>query len=71
MPTRKQKKAHRREKREKQKKQDEPQAFVQQVTRGGLLVTSEFEKALEECKSRVAEIAADCRKKNRRFRCAL
>lgn len=72
MPRRNQK-AHRREKRdkrEKPKKQDEPQAFVQQVTRGGLLVTSELEKALEECKSRVAEIAADCRKKNRRFRCA-
>ncbi|TFK66253.1 cysteine proteinase [Pluteus cervinus] len=68
MPRRNHKKAHQREKREKLKKQDEPQAFVQQVTRGGLLVTSELEKALEECKSRVAEIAADCRKKNRRFR---
>ncbi|KAG6837413.1 hypothetical protein H0H93_010031 [Arthromyces matolae] len=43
-------------------------SFPQEQKRGGLLVTAEFQKALEECKSRVEEIAADCRKKNRKFR---
>ncbi|KAG6837412.1 hypothetical protein H0H93_010030 [Arthromyces matolae] len=43
-------------------------SFPQEQKHGGLLVTAELQKALEECKSRVEEIAADCRKKNRKFR---
>ncbi|KAF5385770.1 hypothetical protein D9615_002207 [Tricholomella constricta] len=51
---------------------DRPQpgqaSFVQQQKRGGLLVTDELNKALEECKSRVAQIAENCRGRNRKFR---
>jgi hypothetical protein len=43
--------------------------FLQQQKRGGLLVTDELDKALQECSSRVAEIAKDCREKNMKFRC--
>ncbi|KAG6911017.1 hypothetical protein DXG01_005432 [Tephrocybe rancida] len=45
-----------------------PGNFPQEQKRGGLLVTDELEKALQECKAQVAEIAADCRRKNRKFR---
>ena len=39
-----------------------PQAQV------GLLVTAELEKAIEECKTKVAQIVKGCRAANRRFR---
>ena len=39
-----------------------PQAQV------GLLVTTELEKAIEECKTKVAQIVKGCRAANRRFR---
>ncbi|KAG6888261.1 hypothetical protein C0992_009150 [Termitomyces sp. T32_za158] len=45
-------------------------SFPQGRNRGDLLVTDELAKALEECKSRVAEISADCRRRNRKFRSA-
>ena len=34
----------------------------------GLLVTAELEKALEECKAKVARVAKQCRAQNRKFR---
>ncbi|KAG6809999.1 hypothetical protein H0H92_013781 [Tricholoma furcatifolium] len=43
-------------------------SFPQENQRGGLLVTDELQKALEDCKSRVDEIAADCKRRNRKFR---
>ncbi|KAF5382243.1 hypothetical protein D9757_008962 [Collybiopsis confluens] len=43
-------------------------SFVQQADKAGLLVTAEFEKALEDCKAQVARIARDCRTQNRKFR---
>ncbi|KAJ8509380.1 hypothetical protein ONZ45_g8446 [Pleurotus djamor] len=42
--------------------------FKQQERQAGLLVTSELDKALEECKSRVASISKLCRAKNQKFR---
>jgi hypothetical protein len=44
-------------------------SFAQPVGTSGLVVTSELDKALEECKATVAHIAKDCRAKNRKFRC--
>ncbi|TFK38213.1 hypothetical protein BDQ12DRAFT_735790 [Crucibulum laeve] len=41
-------------------------SFAQQQP--GLLVTKELDKALEECKAKVARIAKDCRARNRKFR---
>ncbi|XP_006462259.1 hypothetical protein AGABI2DRAFT_71002 [Agaricus bisporus var. bisporus H97] len=41
-------------------------SFVQQ--RPSLLVTSELENAIQDCKKKVARIARDCRLKNRKFR---
>ncbi|KAJ7327524.1 hypothetical protein DFH08DRAFT_884706 [Mycena albidolilacea] len=43
-------------------------SFAQPVGTSGLVVTSELDKALEECKATVAHIAKDCRAKNRKFR---
>ena len=34
----------------------------------GLLVTAELEKAIEECKNKVARIAKACRASNKKFR---
>jgi hypothetical protein len=42
--------------------------FFQQENLGSLLVTAELDKALEECKSRVAEIVKGCRERNMKFR---
>ncbi|KAJ6471924.1 hypothetical protein C8R45DRAFT_1013561 [Mycena sanguinolenta] len=43
-------------------------SFAQEESRAGLLVTNELEKALADCKARVARIARDCRAQNRCFR---
>ncbi|KAK1220217.1 hypothetical protein PQX77_017038 [Marasmius sp. AFHP31] len=43
-------------------------SYTQQPDKAGLLVAGELEKALEECKEKVARIATECRSKNRRFR---
>jgi len=51
------------------KAQPSKATFSQQEKRGALLVTAELDKALEECKSRVSQIAKECREKNRKFRC--
>ncbi|KAG6844017.1 hypothetical protein H0H87_010604 [Tephrocybe sp. NHM501043] len=48
-----------------------PASFSQEVKRSGLLVTGELKKALQECETRVKEIADDCRMKNRKFRLIL
>ncbi|KAG6864733.1 hypothetical protein C0991_007475 [Blastosporella zonata] len=45
-----------------------PASFSQEQKRGGLLVTDELEKALQECTLQVKEIADDCKRKNRKFR---
>jgi hypothetical protein len=45
-----------------------PSSFVQQKKSGGLLVTSELDDALRDCKSRVENIARECRAQNRKFR---
>jgi hypothetical protein len=42
--------------------------FSQPPDTSGLGVTSELDKALEECKATVARIAKECRAKNRKFR---
>ncbi|KIK66146.1 hypothetical protein GYMLUDRAFT_38663 [Collybiopsis luxurians FD-317 M1] len=42
--------------------------FSQQKEKAGLLVTAELEKALEDCKAKVARIAKDCRAQNRKYR---
>ncbi|ESK91527.1 cysteineproteinase, partial [Moniliophthora roreri MCA 2997] len=43
-------------------------SYKQRADKAGLLVNDELEKALEECKQKVARIAKECRLKNRRFR---
>ncbi|KAJ6472033.1 hypothetical protein C8R45DRAFT_1013813 [Mycena sanguinolenta] len=43
-------------------------SFTQPASKSGLVVASELDKALEECKATVARIAKECRAKNRRFR---
>lgn len=43
-------------------------SFSQEEKKVGLIVTGELDKALEECKTKVAQIAKDCRSKNRRYR---
>jgi hypothetical protein len=43
-------------------------SFVQQQP--SLLVTSELDNAIQDCKKKVARIAKDCRAKNRKFRLA-
>jgi hypothetical protein len=45
--------------------------FAQRPEKAGLLVTTELNNALEECKARVARIAKDCRAKNKKFRSVL
>lgn len=45
-----------------------PEFQFQDKNRVGLLVTSELDKALEECKSKVASISKECRARNRKFR---
>ncbi|KAG9223634.1 hypothetical protein CCMSSC00406_0008517 [Pleurotus cornucopiae] len=42
--------------------------FQQQERQAGLLVTAELDKALEECKARVAAISKLCRAKNQKYR---
>ncbi|KAJ6461187.1 hypothetical protein C8R47DRAFT_1160099 [Mycena vitilis] len=42
--------------------------FSQPPDSSGLNVTSELDKALEECKAKVAQIAKECRTNNRKFR---
>ncbi|KAF9263950.1 cysteine proteinase [Marasmius fiardii PR-910] len=46
----------------------EKTSYPQNPDKAGLLVAGELEKALEECKSTVERIAAECRAQNRRFR---
>ncbi|KAJ3828949.1 hypothetical protein F5880DRAFT_1502696 [Lentinula raphanica] len=43
-------------------------SFVQQESKARLLVTAELDKALEECKAKVARISKDCRMMNRKYR---
>ncbi|KAJ3724038.1 hypothetical protein C8R42DRAFT_702131 [Lentinula raphanica] len=43
-------------------------SFVQQESKARLLVTAELDKALEECKAKVAKISKDCRMMNRKYR---
>ncbi|KAJ7125785.1 cysteine proteinase [Mycena crocata] len=43
-------------------------SFVQPSGSAGLVVVSELEKALQECKSTVERIAKECRAQNRKFR---
>lgn len=45
-----------------------PTVAVASKDRVGLLVTSELDKAIEECRTKVAQIVKGCRHANRRFR---
>ncbi|KDQ53933.1 hypothetical protein JAAARDRAFT_38908 [Jaapia argillacea MUCL 33604] len=45
-----------------------PVEFTQRKDKAGLLVTEELDKAIERCKATVEAIAAECRRRNRRFR---
>ncbi|KIJ56184.1 hypothetical protein M422DRAFT_219353 [Sphaerobolus stellatus SS14] len=42
--------------------------YRQQPFRASLLVTDELEKAVERCRKKVKQLAAQCRRKNRRYR---
>ncbi|KAK7031845.1 calpain catalytic domain-containing protein [Favolaschia claudopus] len=61
-------KGRRRSAKAKAKAKDAAASFPQPESRAGLLVTTELEKALAECKARVERIVRDCRANNRRFR---
>lgn len=50
--------------------QHEAHVYQQEPFRAGLLVTDEYEKAVASCRERVAELAEECRSRNRRFRYA-
>ncbi|THH14942.1 hypothetical protein EW146_g5464 [Bondarzewia mesenterica] len=45
-----------------------PREFDQPKERAGLLVTEEFDKAVEVCGMRVTRIANECKRQNRRYR---
>ena len=44
--------------------------FAQKPEKAGLLVTGELDKAVDDCKAKVARISQECRTKNRKFRFA-
>jgi len=46
----------------------EAHVYQQEAFRAGLLVTDELDKAIARCKAKVAELAEECRSRNRRFR---
>jgi hypothetical protein len=52
----------------KEKQEPGKAVFAQELKRTGLLVTEELSKAITECKTRVKEIAEDCKLRNRKFR---
>ncbi|KZT25899.1 cysteine proteinase [Neolentinus lepideus HHB14362 ss-1] len=43
-------------------------SYKQPQDQAGLLVTGELDKAIKRCRTKVESIAADCRRRNRRFR---